>query len=575
MKKPNVLERAIAFVSPSAALERALARNSLTYFGYDAANSGTLRGSSGGMSKNASSENPRMATDRIKLMWEARDLERNMPIIRCFLDRMEQYVAGNIRYQAQTGRPEWDSNIEAFLAGQFAVCDATNRLDFYSLAACAYRAWLRDGDVGLNRLRVGRIWKLQTVESDRIGDPNKVGASLDPNYVQGIYVDDYGAPIRYDVYARDRKSSTYRFEQSVPAGMFYHLFRPMRPDEYRGVSRLAPIIAQARDLYEMFTFERGAAKWAASHAGVIRVQDPHAKGAAGSAGAWDGQTVTGTPTENVTPNKLLRLRPNEDVTVFNTGNRPSGAFVAYIDTAIRDIAMGLNVPYGFFNMAGFGGATVRLEAQQLERTFARDRSTLERIVLEPFKNECLQLGSVTGHELLRGIPQEVLTRGRWQFGKHLTADTGYDTQANLSLLRNGIKTASQIAQEEGQDYEDVVRDLAKEAAMLRDAAAATGVPVEMLAVDRFPDATNQLAMAAEAQQPTPPTAQDLGEGAMATITDLQEKVATGVIPRDAALATIIGLYGITPELAGTLIPEVDATQKSDEDKPGTGEPQKE
>ena len=81
----NFLDRAIATVAPVWGLQRAAARDRLTLFGYDAANPDGARGYNGGIGKNGSSETPRMAMDRLKMMWEARDLERNMPIIRCAL----------------------------------------------------------------------------------------------------------------------------------------------------------------------------------------------------------------------------------------------------------------------------------------------------------------------------------------------------------------------------------------------------------------------------------------------------------------------------------------------------------
>jgi lambda family phage portal protein len=552
--KPSFFERVIAAVSPTVALERAAARDRLTQFGFDAANPGTKRGTSGGMGQNAGSETPRMAMDRLKLMWEARNLERNMPVIRCVLDRVTQYVVSQLLYQSQTGDSEWDSMAEHYFHDWMENwADITGRRNFRMLVELGFRSALRDGDFGFHLVRIGGRLRVQCIEADRIGDPNKVSSFTDSNYVQGIHLNDYGQPTGYDIFKRDRKSSRYEFEQTADAKNFFLLSKPLRADEYRTVSWLAPIAAQARDLHEFFTFELGAAKWAASHAGVIRVADPMAKAGAGSAGMWNGQTTTadGRPTEMVEGNKLLRLRPNEDVTVFNTGGRPAGAFTAAIEGVLRNIAMGLNVPYGFFDMAKFGGATVRLEAMQLQRMFNRYQEILVTSVLNKIKRAVLSNAIAMGE--LPANPN--FDQGTWQFGKHLTADTGYDTTANLELLQAGLKPASVIAGEEGLDYEDLIDQLVKEAIILRDKCAEAGIPVELVAMGRFPDASNQLAAAAEAMDPAPTTTlSDLGDGATKALGELLEKVAGGLLPRDEVVTMLISIYEISPEIAEALVP---------------------
>jgi lambda family phage portal protein len=555
--KPNILERVIAKVAPSYALERAISQDKLTLFGYDAAHPETRRGSSGGMAKNAGSETSTMAQDRLKVMWDVRDLERNMPIIRCVLDRIAQYVCGTIQYQSQTNIPELDTEWETYFQKWCAdMADLTGRHNFRTLAELAFRSMLRDGDFGFNIVRVAEYLQLQCIESDRIGDPNKVSAFTSENYIQGITVDEYGRPVSYDIFNRSRKSTSYTFDRTIPADQFIFLSMPLRTDEYRGVSRLAPVIAQARDLYETFNFERGAAKWAASVAGVIRVTDP--RGAGAGAGTWDGETADGTKTQSVVGNKLLRLKPNEDVTPFDTGSRPSGAFAALIDATLRDIAMGMNVPFGFFDMSRFGGATVRLEAMKLQRMFARFQEVLTSKFLDRIKNEVLNNGIAMGH--ITAPPEGVtVDMGRWQFGPHLTADTGYDTDANLSLLQNGLKTAASIASEEGYDYDDLVDALVKEAILLRDRCVAAGVPIEFVAQGRFPDATSQLAAVNAAMEPqVAPTIEEIGDGGVKSLISLLEMVANGTIPREEAVAMLVTVYGFTPVAAKAIVPEKQA-----------------
>ena len=551
---PNFLDKTLAAIAPTFALERAVAKEKLKLFGYDAANPGTLRGGSGGSAKNASSENAQMARDRIRLMWDARDLERQMPVLRCVLDRCSQYVCSKIRYQARTGDKATDIAYELYFekwANELA--DITGRYDFRTLVWLAFRAMLRDGDFGFAIVRTELGLQLQSIEADRIGDPHKASNASDELYVSGITLDENGRPVTYDVFNRSRIGQ-YTFDQAVPAESFVHLTNPTRVDEYRTVTWLCAVLGQARDLYEAFTFERGAAKWAASIAGVIRSPSPMG---GGNGGLWDGTTTTDgkTSTMEAQANKLLSLRPGQDVTPFPAPNRPSGAFQALIELTLQDIARGINVPYGFFDMSRLGGATSRLEAQQLHRTFQRFQDMLVHSVLERIKNLVIAEGIASGE--LQAV--ENWQASAWRFGAHITADIGNSTAADIQLMRAGLKSGAQIADEQGEDFDELVTALDKEAVTFRDTASQSGIPIEMVAPDRYATPTQMLADAAAATQPPePPSISTMGDKAVAEVLQVQISASTGQLPREQAVATLVMMFGIDPAVAESLIPEKQA-----------------
>ena len=551
MNKPTFLDRAVAVVSPVHALERAIARDRLRWFGYDAANPGTLRGGSGGAAKNGSPESARNSRDRVKLMWDARDLESNMPIIRCVLDRMAQQVCSRIRFHARVGTKEENSLFESvWLEWAEERADVSRRYDFRTLVELAFRAALRDGDAGANFVDPGDGFAMQLIEADRIGDPAKAANTTDESYISGIQIDvATGRPIEYDLFRRTRNNQ-YLPDIKVPADRFIHLTIPTRYDEYRTVSWLCAILGQARDLYEAFAYERGAAKWAASIAGIIRTPAPLG---GGNPSIWDGtQTTNGTKTLEAQANKLLALQAGQDVTVFQGPARPSGSFQALIELTLQDIARGLNVPYGFFDMARLGGATSRLEAQQLQRTIARFQHHLTVKLLNPTKNRVFAEAIAAGK--LPALP--FWKQGRWSFGSSITADAGYAVDSDLALLRNGLKSGSAICAEyTGDDLEDVTEELANEGINFRNVASQTGVPIELIAPDRYINPTQTFADAATAlEPPPPPDVSTLGENAVKHINEVQTQVSTGQLPPDKAIAALVALYGFDQATAALLIP---------------------
>jgi hypothetical protein len=79
----------------------------------------------------------------------------------------------------------------------------------------------------------------------------------------------------------------------------------------------------------------------------------------------------------------------------------------------------------------------------------------------------------------------------------------------------------------------------------------------MVAMGRFPDASNQLAAAASASQPQPePTVSDLGDAATKIIGELCEKVAGGLLPREEAVNLLVSIYELSPQVAESIVPEV-------------------
>ena len=548
-REPTRLERALTVVSPNMAINRYVNRQRMVEFSWHAARPTNSRGNSGGQVANAASENPMAQRHRIELMWDARDLVRNMPILRCARERLVMYTCGSVRYQSETGDPELDSQYESYFeewAEHYA--DATGRHNFEIIVSLALGGMLTDGDFGLIPVDNGEFKSLQMIEGDRIGNPQEATKQNDPKYVSGIHLNDLGQVTQYDIYRRENLSR-YVKDQELAPGQFYHLFNPLRADQVRGFTWFAPVLQSARDLYETFAFERGAAKWAASHAGVIYEDNGRMAQNIGAAD-FDGLKQDGTPTSEIQPNKLLRLKGKERVNPFPAPNRPSGAFEALIQATIQDIAMGLNLPYGFFDMQGFGGATARIEVMQAHRTIQSQQRLLQQKVLDPIKNLVLANGIARGH-----IPPTPNWRwGKWNFGAHLTADRGYDTNADTLLLANGLKTGAAIAAQQGNDYEDMVMERGRELAFLRQVAEQHQIPVELLNPS-MPMASELLANMQRASMPPPePTVDEVGDKVTGQILEVMEQVATGQMPREQAIQMLITLYHMPPARAQKIVP---------------------
>jgi capsid protein len=262
----NLIDKAIAFINPKGAVDRLVARQKLKNFQYDAVKYTRERK---GPSSLSGAEDYRSNYDRVELMKRARDLAENVGLVRSILMKFAGHVAGAISYQARTQNPQINSDVEAYWAEWWDKCDISTRHTGSTLMQVAVMSMLRDGDFlfVLVRDSDGNL-KIQGIESDRLGDPFKVYTSLE--LIGGIHIDrTTGAPTAYDIYNRSI-GDFYTYQLTIPSSQAFHLFDPLRIDQYRGISAFHTAINDATDIHELTSFEKMAAKTASSQSAIVK-----------------------------------------------------------------------------------------------------------------------------------------------------------------------------------------------------------------------------------------------------------------------------------------------------------------
>jgi len=550
---PTRFERGLVKIAPKAAVTRMQARHQMLEFQWRAASPGKRRAPSGGRSRNATTQSPASQRDRVKLIWDARKSYRDVPVVACATNRLAEYVIPQIMYQADTGDDELDTIYEAYWKNWSTnEADMRQMTDLAGLCKVAFIQMLVDGDFSFHPIHTERSYSLQCIEADRIGHPDLAGGDVDPNKVSGVFMDDSGKPLGYEIFNRD-KHGNYKAvpDGIIPAEQILMLMSMESSDQVRGISFFCRVLDQINDLYESFEMERGAAKWAASYAGVVFEKDSRSGRGTGAA-EFDGVTAEGTPTQSVVPNKLLRLTTGEDVSAFPPSNRPSGAFIALIDATLRDIAMGLDLPFGFFDMRGFGGANSRLEAHQIQRKITAWQNVIKRSVLNPLRDMVFRKAVLMGDL----PPAPDASGGSWTFGAHITADLGYQTNADLAMLNAGLTTASKLVAAQGLDFDQVLRGRISEIKKTHAEAIFQGVPIELINPS-LSNATSMFADLLAAQKPAPkikPTIQDAGDKVAKQILEVINNVAEGVLPRDEAIELLCYTYQMPRGKAESIVP---------------------
>lgn len=344
----GLLERAIAWVSPSMALQRATARLKLVGVekarqAYDGATVGRRSTGWRVVSSDADAEASEGAT---RLREVARDMERNNPHAwRIKHAIVTNTVAGGITPSV----PDDDITkvdkikLEKAMRDHFdtTACDNEGRFDLYGLQALVLATVIVSGEC-LVRIRRRRAsdklplpFQLQVIEPDFL-DSSVDGELPNGNLaIRGIEFNKYGRRVAYHLFTKHPGSiaggfslpKTYR----VSADTVLHIYRVDRPGQQRGVSWFAPVVLRLRDYADCSDAYLMRQKIAACFAAFITRE--------GGADDREDKNVI----EELGPGLIQRLEDGESVT-FGTPPQVAG-YEEYTKTVLREIAAGMGLSY--------------------------------------------------------------------------------------------------------------------------------------------------------------------------------------------------------------------------------------
>ena len=545
MKKAqlNLIDKAVAFLNPQGAVNRIIARQKLVNFSYDAVKYSRERK---GPSALSGAEDYRSNYDRVELMKRARDLAENVGLVRSILMKFASHTAANISYQARTENPEVNTEVEAYWAEWWDKCDISTRHTGSTLMQVAMISMLRDGDFlfVLVRDKDGNL-KIQGIEADRLGDPFKVYTSLD--LIGGIHIDrDSGAPTAYDIYNRSI-GDFYTYQATISSSQAFHLFDPLRIDQYRGVSAFHTAINDATDIYDIINFEKMAAKNASSQAGIVKRNNNNASDLSNLTTDEDlnGNTIK---LEAIESGKISYLEPGEDIVFPDGPSRPSGAFAEFHKILLRNICLGVGIPYSFaVDPSAMSGPTARLEMQQAGRTFRRYQKLLEDKVLRPIKN--IVIADAVSRGLIEDNVGTRTTRGIFNFGPNVSIDLSRDSASSIAEFKTGLRTAADIYSERGQDFESSLRQRAQEASFIKKLSKEYDIPavaisdiVESLVYAQQAAERSGKGQASQTEDGQPIQDISLNGAQVASLINIINAVAAGALSKEGAVSVITAAF---------------------------------
>jgi len=503
MKKPelNLLDKAIAVISPAAAVNRLKARTALALAG--SYNGGSRsRPALRNWNPYSGDANDDTIYDLPTLRARSRDLARNAPVGGAALNTVVTNVIGtglsmqsnpDIKFLGWTDEQtaEWKREVESEwqLWCCSTNCDASRKMNFYGLQSLSLRSMLESGDVVALTPAIKRngpySLAIQLVEADRLR--NKGNARDTASMIEGITLDENGAPTKYAITKQHPGNLQKVKLEWIEVEAFgkngrkniIHLFDQRRPGQVRGVPYLSPVIEHLKQLARYSEAELQAAVVSAALAIFVKMDadafasvfdSDRQKTYSGQADASDWSLDANLDA----PGRVVRLLPGEQVEAPELG-RPNANFDPFFLSMLKQIGPVLEIPFEVL-IKHFSSSYSASRAALLDfwRFVRVRRDFMTTSFCEPIKElwfeEAVALGRISAPGFFSDPRiRQAYTRATWVGDSPGSINPEKEVKAAEGRINLGISTREkESVLYDGGDWEANNRQLVKEKTMRDD-----------------------------------------------------------------------------------------------------------
>lgn len=421
---------------------------------------------------------------------------------------------------------EWQRRTEAefrLWADRKESCDALGLSDFGALEQLVMKSWLLSGDVFV-LLKTGQpspmnpySLRLHVIEADRINTPawcmeshhaasgitegvvpkDKPGAG-NPVH-DGVEVDADGRIVAYyisDQYLADSLRRDIKWTRVEAFGSrtglpnILQVMESERPDQYRGVPYLTPVVENILQLRRYTESELMSALIQSFFTAWIETDGDTNEFPINETGPEMPDKNEPRPEKtneyNMGPGNVIHLRKGEKV-AFGSPQIPTVGFDTFTKTISRTIGAALELPYEVllkeFTSSYSASRGALLEAWE---AFKMRRVWLVNSFCQPVYERWLTEAVALGRISAPGFFTDPLIRSAWCGARWIgpvqgQLDPKKEAEAALALASYGVKTYQQITREfGGGDFLSNAEELKRENEALTDAGA---IPYDMADTD--------------------------------------------------------------------------------------------
>ncbi len=465
----------------------------------------------------------------------AADQVINTPIGSAAIATTTQYTVGaglkvfpKIKYKMLNMEPdeaeEWNkkASAEFDLWASSKLCDIRKRNNFYDIQEILYKAYMTDGDSfalfrrGYNE-NMPYTLRIQAIEGNRVSNPmgqDYYGITgplsvemLAPNgvnkIVNGVEVDKDGAveaywisnKVPYDPVEINRATNWTRiaaFGQLVGKPNVLHICHDERPEQYRGVPYLAPVLtalkqvsryadaelvaAIMRSFFTLFFTSTGNSSVAGDISGVLGASTYEGEG------ADPQEPVVNASEYHLGPGTINALPKNIDVKSVGVDGGQA-TFDSFVTQFVKQISASLNIPYEVL-MKSFTSSYSASRAALLQawEQFKLRRAWFTRDFCQPVYEMWLVEAVATGRLEAPGFFSDPAIRfaysnAEWYGPSMSILDPIKDVNGAALRIQYGLSTPEREAAEmTGSDFYENLEAIRIAKSKVKDSGVALGVP---------------------------------------------------------------------------------------------------
>jgi lambda family phage portal protein len=377
------------------------------------------------------------------------------------------------------------------------ACDATGINDFYEIQQMLMLSWLTSGDVFVLIQSKAPTknnpygLRLRAIEADRVATPTELGITnvygvttgknkQNGNTIyDGVEIDDAGEAVAYwirNTYPYEVTDKNTKFERIEAVGSLtglpniIHIIATERPDQYRGVTFLAPVILQLLQLNRYTEAELTAAVISSFFTAFIKTESETYENPFNEVGSpADTEEASYDPNEyEMGPGQINVMNPGESVE-FADPKHPSSGFDTFVNAMATQIGASLEIPKDIllksFNASYSASRGALLEAWKsfnMYRTwFINDFCNP---VYELWMTEAVALGRIKAPGFFNDPAVKAAWLGnQWIGPSQGQLDPTKEIEAERMACENGFSTRADSARRlNGSDFDSNVDQLARE-----------------------------------------------------------------------------------------------------------------
>lgn len=411
--------------------------------------------------------------DRDTLRARARWIHENNPIISSIDEFISNYVVGQgLKFQLKTEDEKLNKEIEAFWKWSKDTLDITGRDTFDHICNVALKQRMQDGEIVFYMPFIKEFGKpslkLQAIEVDRFGlGYQQLESGL---FFDGVETNSFGMPIRYhfenDVFQNTsiakRKVNSHI---SLPAkDVLYYYKRDNRFSQYRGISEYKQVII---DLKNFSAYIRATVESARSRANIAYVLSK--ENLSNSERTPFGKVNQGDPIKEINNIFVKQLRQGEKLEILDPNNT-GDTYKDFISSIIRLIATGRKVSYelAYRDYSTVNYSSARMSLQQDYKNFDKEFTHFVNYFYIPIFMRWLEVECMKG--TFKNISYSQFIEQKQQLKASIKlfpprrdwVDPYKDAKGDEIMLKNGTTTLETIYAKSGEDWEENLRQRAKE-----------------------------------------------------------------------------------------------------------------